>query len=436
MRGACSVAANLERRADKLAEDGVIVGTQIPDHPHSPGMQLAVNSQNKPINNLDNAVRILEHHPEWKDRIFWDEFQQRIFIGSDSEPPREWQDSDDIAATLWIQRHVIGLEKISRPTVADAVQVVAQANQRDSLQEWLKSLVWDGVPRIHRLFTRGFSAEENPYTDAVSRKFLVSMVARGLMPGCQVDTTPIQEGEQGTGKTSGLRALAGPEWYAESHQDLMQKDFYLGLIGKWLVEISELDAFSRAEVERVKGVITCRVDRYRHPYGRHAVDHPRRCVFAGTTNRTDWNRDETGARRFWPIACGQVDVDWIARNRSQLFAEAVVAFETGEQWWITDAVINSQAKFEQDQRRATDTWEEPILDYLKHRNRVKMADILEDVFGIESAKQDMPQQWRVGKILRANGWNKRVVRVGDKAERVWEFDVTPLTEDVSPLLPP
>jgi len=416
--------------------EGPIVGTQVPDHHHAPDFELALNNRDKPFNNLDNAVRVLEHYPHWRDQIWFDDFHQRIYTTFDSDTPREWQDSDDIAAMLWIQRQIIGLEKTSRVTVTDAIQIVAQAQNRDSLEEWLRQSEWDGTPRTHLLFIRGFGAEENSYTTAVSRNFMNSLAARGLVPGCQVDTAPVLEGHQGVGKSSGLRALAGPEWYAESHQDLMSKDFVINLQGKLIIEISEMDAFTRAEVERVKGVITCRSDRYRRPYGRHAHDHPRRCVFAGTTNRDDWNRDETGARRFWPIACNQVDVGWIEDNREQLFAEAVAAFNAGEQWWITDAEINEQARIEQDNRRAADTWEEPIQDYLTDRNRVKMADILYGVFGLEPSNQDMREQWRVGKILRASGWRKKVERTGDKTVKVWVRDVTPLTTDVAPLLPP
>lgn len=405
--------------------EGAIVGPQDPDQPQNTDCVLAVNSSYKPHVNLDNAVRVLEHYPFWRNQIWFDEFHQRIYTTHDSENPREWQDTDDIAATLWIQRHIIGLEKLTRTTVTDAAQIVAQAHKRDSLKEWLSQLEWDDTPRIDLLFSRGFGAKQNLYVKAISRKFPISMVARGINPGCQVDTKPVLEGDQGIGKSSGLRALAGPDWYAESHQDLMNKDFFITLQGKWLVEISEMDAFSRSEVERVKAVISCRSDRYRRPYGRHAHDHPRRCVFAGTTNRNDWNRDETGARRFWPVACNQVDVEWIEENREQLFAEAVVAFNAGEQWWITDAEINEQARIEQDNRRATDTWEEPILDYLMDRQRVKMADILDDALDIEYNRQGMPEQWRVGRILRASGWRKKVERAGDKTVRVWVRDITP-----------
>ena len=139
---------------------------------------------------------------------------------------------------------------------------------------------------------------------------------------------PVLEGSQGTFKSTGLPILGG-KWFAEVHQSIDSKDFYLALSGKLLLEISEMHSFSKAEVERLKGVMSCQVDRYRAPYERRAADHPRRCVFAGTTNRDDWNRDETGARRFWPVVCGHIDLDWLTGHRDQLLAEAVYKFKKG-----------------------------------------------------------------------------------------------------------
>src|SRR5207302_6188158 len=132
-----------------------------------------------------------------------------------------------------------------------------------------------------------------------------------------VDNMLVLDGTQGIGKSSALRAIAG-EWFAEQHESATSKDFYQVLQGKMLVEISEMDSFSRAEVTKVKQVVTCTNDRFRESYGRRAEDHPRQCIFVGTSNK--WTHDdETGARRFWPIDCrGTVDVAAIAAVRPQL----------------------------------------------------------------------------------------------------------------------
>ena len=135
-----------------------------------------------------------------------------------------------------------------------------------------------------------------------------------------------------------------------------------------------MHSFTKAEVERLKGVMSCQVDRYRAPYERRAADHPRRCVFAGTTNRDDWNRDETGARRFWPVVCGHIDLDWLTQHRDQLLAEAVYKFKNGATWW---EVPREHAEREQDARRVEDPWQPIIADWLIGRTETTTNEILQ-----------------------------------------------------------
>src|SRR5262249_11330228 len=136
-----------------------------------------------------------------------------------------------------------------------------------------------------------------------SHNFWLSLVARAYKPGCKVDNMIVLEGGQGIGKSTALDIIGG-DWYTEQHESASNpKAFAEILQGKLLVEISEMDAFNGSQINRVKQTITCQSDRYRPAYGRYAKDHLRRCIFVGTTNRDDWNKDETGARRFWPITC-------------------------------------------------------------------------------------------------------------------------------------
>ena len=175
---------------------------------------------------------------------------------------------------------------------------VAFRNRRNCVRDWLESLKWDQVPRIEHFFENHFGADPR----AASANFWISLVARVCRPGCQVDNMVVLEGPQGIRKSSALRVIGG-EWFTEQHESATGKGFFEVLQGKLLVEVSEMDSFSRAEVTKVKQIITCTNDRFRESYGRHAKDHPRQCIFVGTTNRDDWNTDVTGARRFWPIAC-------------------------------------------------------------------------------------------------------------------------------------
>jgi putative DNA primase/helicase len=246
----------------------------------------------------------------------------------------------------------------------------------------------------------------NRYTEAVGRCFMEGMVARVMRPGCKVDAMPIFEGAQGAGKSTALSIIGG-EYFAEIHESITSKDFYIAITGKMLCEISELHAFRRAELERVKGIITTGTDRFRTPYGRYAVDHPRSCVFAGTTNSSDWNTDETGARRFWPVECGEIDRDWLSENRQQLFAEAVARFNRGEAWWD---VPEEEAGTERKKVRDFDPWQDLMRGYMDANNAVSIPYIMENILQLAPRDQSVIAARRVGKILRQNGFQNKVQR--------------------------
>ncbi|MGE0521268.1 MAG: VapE domain-containing protein [Reyranella sp.] len=391
---------------------------------------LSRNGKGEPHCNIDNAVRVLSCHPAWKDTIWFDGFRRRIMMTDSDGKAREWKDTDDIRLALWFQR-AMGMAKMSVQTIADAVAARAIENTRDGLIEWLDSLKWDGQERLPHLMPDGFGADRNPYSEAVGRCFLVGMVARALRPGCKVDTMPVLEGSQGVGKTTALEVLGG-EFYSEMHESITSKDFLQNLEGKWLVEIGELHSFRRAEVERIKGIITGRSDYYRPSYGRRASDHPRRCVFAGTTNRDDWVADDTGARRFLPITCKDVNLDWLKTHREQLFAEAVARFRRQESWWDLPA---EDAKAEQEQRRQSDEWESVVRRYVTHkptygiggevswapRERIlattNVGDVLREAMQLPEGKWTRGEQLRVATALRLMGY----IRSRKNGERCWIY---------------
>jgi predicted P-loop ATPase len=108
--------------------------------------------------------------------------------------------------------------------------------------------------------------------------FPISMAARVYRPGCQADYAPILIGLQGLVKSKALATLAGEEYFGDHLPDIHTKDASQYLRGKWLVELPELAALNKGDVESWKAFITRRDEKYRPPYGRKDVVEPRQCV--------------------------------------------------------------------------------------------------------------------------------------------------------------
>lgn len=274
--------------------------------------------------------------------------------------------------------------------------------------------------------------------------WLISAVARIFRPGVKADHMLILEGPQGARKSTALKVLAGEEWFTDELPELGSKDAALHMQGIWLVEIAELDAIGRAEVSRIKAFLTRTTDRFRPPYGRYTVEVPRQCVFAGTVNPDTYLRDETGNRRFWPLRCGTIDIAALARDRDQIWAEAVARFRAGAIWWIDDATLLAAAKAEQEARYQGDAWDARIDRWLTHDTRsvnrghagyedwldeeferakpirdVSVGEILEGALGIEPAKWTKIDQMRVGAWLKSRQWERYRRRTEEARE--WRY---------------
>jgi predicted P-loop ATPase len=370
-------------------------------------LPLRLDGNNKPPSNLLNHEVAISHL--YLGRIRYDVFLQEIRFGRPGED-RGWTENDSLELTAELQAR--GFHKATDELTAKAVRLIAQRNQSDSLKAWLESLQWDGTPRIDRWLVDAFGTADDTYHRQVGSNMLLGMAARGLYPGCKLDTMPIFEGRQGIKKSATARALAGPDWFAEMLASPDDKDFFLTLRGKWLIELAELDAFNKASVVRIKQVLSSASDRYRAPYEKAAIDVPRRAVFVGTTNEDAYLRDETGARRFWPVACKYASPDWVEQHREQLFAEAVARLAERRVWWEIDT---SAAATQAELRRIQHPWEEALKEKLLGKSSITSGEALE-LLGVETGRRTRAQEMAVAEVLKALGWQQGA-RVNNK--RVW-----------------
>lgn len=389
-----------------------------------------------PKSDVVNLVTILTYDPRWAGLLVWDDFGQ--VLRKRREPPwhpddkprlydETWSDDDFSRMDAWLRRYWAIESKAE--AIRQAVYIVGRRESVNPLQDYVNGLVWDGKPRLDAWLTRYLGAEPTEYHRLVGAKWMISCIARALEPGCKVDTIMVLEGDQGRGKSSALRALVPYyEWFSDTPIDLSSKDAYVALRGRWIIEIAELASFSKAEQDRTKAFLSSPVDHYRPPYGREQVAVKRQCIFAGTVNHGVYLRDETGARRYWGVKTGTIDLDGLREDRNQLWAEARDRFRKGETWWPSYEE-SSLFDEEQETRTEADVWEESVSAWLntsgaqaliKKQQGLTVGDLLEGALRIAPKDATRSEQTRIGYIMSRMRWGKSRRTVGGKG-RVWLF---------------
>ncbi len=371
--------------------------------------------------------QMIAAHPDWKGADLWfDEFANDI--KSTGEPPcgggaGSWTDHHDVLMCGWVAAQWGA--NVSKSCAAEAVLLLAAQNKRHPVREYLNGLTWDGTPRLDTWLVDLVGCPADIYTQAVGPKTLIGAVARVMRPGCKHDTVLILEGEQGKRKSTLVASLLPNDaWFAEDlGADIGSKDAMDGLAGKWIVELAELANMEKSESKAIKSFIARKTDRYRPSYGKRSMDFKRQTILIGTVNPEGDGRylkDPTGGRRFWPIKCGDINIERAVEIRDQLWAEAAARFKNGESWWLNDEQEAAASKV-QSERQEDNHWLDRVERYLTHfaptgqgagwgakraskLQVVVVSDIFEAVIGRPYMKRDVSESRNIADALRSLGW--------------------------------
>ncbi len=266
--------------------------------------------------------------------------------------------------------HVRDLIKLNGLSInaADAMRyliTLADARQVNPVTDYLSVLAWDGKDRIPALAT-ALKPHNQEIAEISLRRALIQACAAadGAVLGRIINPSVKAVFEyvlaflsgQGAGKTKGLAHLV-PEAlvpYVKTSVvlDIGNKDSVKGAVGGWICELGELDAsYSKAAQTAFKAFMSREEDELRLPYAATHSRFKRRTAFIGTVNEPDFLRDQTGSRRFLPLAVGAGFPRWPANETDQLWAQAWAAYVSGEQWWPTDdevaALVENAETFRQ-----------------------------------------------------------------------------------------
>lgn len=352
-------------------------------------LTLQVTQQGAIKATIDNICIILDNDPLLKGKFALNAFAGRGEVlgplpWEANGKRRLWSDTDSNGLYWYLEKRY---DITKRGNIDAALDIHASTHAFNEVQDYINTLSWDGTPRLDTLFIDYLGAEDNIYTRAVCRKAFTAAIARAMEPGCKYDNMLILCGPQGIGKSTILDKMSRG-WFNDSIRTFEGKEASELLQGVWLVEVAELDAFRRTDVARIKQFLSLRADRYRAAYGRNVKELPRCCAFFGTCNVMDFLQDMTGNRRFWPVDVGlqphpkDVWHDLSDDEIAQIWAEAKVRWQIGEQLYLTGEVEKMAQEMQE-----------------RHREANPKEGMIEDFVA-----KEVPEDWQNWPLARRRDW--------------------------------
>jgi hypothetical protein len=354
---------------------------------------------------LENVTRAIDTRGFWL-RVGYDTFRGEVTCCAWADPPERgsWMRITNERPVEGRRRlGDAGFEAVGRELMRDAIEWVAHRRQYDSAQLWLGGLTWDGVRRIDDFLGVVCGAEAGAYATSVSRYLWTALAGRVLVPGCRADMVPILVGPQGVHKTRGLESLAPwPEAYATVDLSARDADLARRMRGACVLELNELRGLHTRERQAINSFITERVDKWTPKYQEFAHWMSRRGIFIGTTNDQEFLDDETGNRRWLPIAVTRFG-ELTEAAREQHWAEAAATFLSDGVAWSEAETL---ARGEHEQYQIGDLWADEILAWADRRADLDTFTLRDVALGIGLDPRDINRtsEMRLAKVLRSLGY--------------------------------
>lgn len=325
--------------------------------------------------------------------------------------PVAWSDTDDARAINYLE-NAYKLYNVNK--YKHARNILFSERKYHPVREIVGKLEWDGKDRIAGFLTKWMLCDDTKYARECSRLIFAGGINRLYHPGCKFDDMVVLVGtNQGEGKTTLVHWLALEERF---YTDVKEFDGQKGIeeiLGSWICEVGELLALTRArETEAIKAFLSRQTDRCRHPYEEHTTDHPRQCVFIGTTNKQQFLVDKTGGRRFYPIEVHQVAYDLYRREKeckayiAQCWAEAREKLGTDYMSPKADYTLLAEIRARQ-AGAVEDDWRVGVIEeYLAKKQqgeRVFVREIREMALypGVEALRDDKKESLDIGIIMQS-----------------------------------
>ena len=384
-----------------------------------------------------NALIYLSYHPKWAGTFVYDEFahEARVIkaLPWDNATTFRWRtitdmDLTQLRALVWADSFT-NMKIGSNKEMKDILDVVARRCAVHPVRDYFNALRWDGEDRLYRWIAEYCrpTGGDPDYMAVIGACFFKAAVKRIFVPGTFHKQMLVLEGAQDASKSTLFRTLAtfnGVSYFTDAVGFKHIDNPYLAsfLSGKLIVEFAELDGMTIANRTRIKGWITQTDDVMQPKHKMQVESFPRQYVLAGSTNEASWMNDPTGGVRFWPVRCGDIDIEGIEAVKEQLWAEAVARVKSGELHYIPkEDEVYKKMLIEQAVRYEGNIWDVPIAEFVKYKEDVTTEEVLKEALFIDIERWTRSNRALVCDCLRGLGFQDKSVwdKTTGKTTRKW-----------------